>query len=81
MSTIASCGLEQLMAHPENSGSARIHSFMADMFCHEPAGIFKDFAIGLKPSGLRLKYREMIRETLQAETVIVVESIGKQVQL
>ena len=52
-----SCGIEDVMASHENSGSARTYDFMQRMFCFEPVGVMEDFFEGLSTTGLKLKCR------------------------
>ena len=63
-----SCNAEDVMASHLNSGSKRTYSFMERMFFYEPVGVFEDFSVGLKDSGLILKLRDrpkQVREEVQ----------------
>jgi len=63
-----SCSAEDVMASHLNSGSKRTYSFMERMFFYEPVGVFEDFSVGLKDSGLILKLRDrpkQVREEVQ----------------
>lgn len=66
-----SCSAEDIMASHLNTGSKRTYTFMQKMFFYEPVGVFEDFSVGLKESGLRLKLRHQARKLPDAVKVTV----------